>query len=135
MTPWAAAHQVLLSFTVSWNLLIFMPIEVVMLFNHLTLCHPLLLLPAIFLSIGVFSNELPLHIRWPKVWSFSISPCSEYSGLISFRTDWFDLLPVQGGSQESSPVPQFEIIRINGEAVLRWWRIRMGRPLSPPQIH
>ena len=73
-----------------------MSIESAMLSNHLILCHPLLLMPSIFPSIRVFSNELALCIRWPKYWSFSISPSNEYSGLISFRTDWFDLLAVQG---------------------------------------
>ena len=71
-------------------------IELVMPFSHLILCHPLLLLPSIFLSIRVFSSESVLCIRWPKNWSFSFSPCSEYSGLISFRIDWLDLLAVQG---------------------------------------
>ena len=87
-----------LSFTIAQGLLKFMFIEPVMLSNHLILCHPLLLLPSIFPSIRVFSNELALHIRWPKYWSigFSISPSNEYSGLTSFRTDWFDLLAVQG---------------------------------------
>ena len=75
--------------------------------NHFTLCRPLLLLPSIFLSIRVFSNELVLHIRWPKYWSFSFSPSNEYSGLISFRIDWFDLLAFQG-TQESSPTPQLK---------------------------
>ena len=74
----------------------FMSIELVMLSNHLILCHPLLLLPSIFTSIRIFSSESPLHIKRPKYWSFSISPSNEYSGLISFRTDWFDLLAVQG---------------------------------------
>ena len=86
--PWTAACQASLSFTVSWSLLKFMSIESVMLSNHLVLCHPLLLLPSTFPSIRVFSNELALHIRWPKYWSFSfsisITPSSEYSGLISF---------------------------------------------------
>ena len=82
----------------SWSLLKLMSIESVMPFNHLILYHPLLLLPSIFPSIRVFSNELVLWIRWPKYWSFSftISPCNEYSGLISFRMNWFDLLAVQG---------------------------------------
>ena len=75
--------------------------------NHLILCYPLLLLPSIFPSIRVLSNELALHIRWPKCWSSSISPSNEYSGLISFRIGWFDLLAIQG-TQESSPAPQFE---------------------------
>ena len=81
---------------ISWSLLKFMSIESLMLSNHLILCHPLLLLPSIFPSIGVFSNELAFCIRWPKYWSFSISPSNEYSGLISFMIDWFDLLAVQG---------------------------------------
>ena len=89
-TPRTAAHQALLSFTISWTLLRFMSIESVMLSNHLIFCCPLLLLPSIFPSIRVFPNESALHIR-PKYWSFSISPSNEYSGLISFRSDWFDL--------------------------------------------
>ena len=86
-TPWTAAHQASLSFTISWSLLKLTSIESVMLSNHLIFCHPLLLLPSIFPSIRVFSNELALHIRWPKYWgfSFSISPFKEYSGLISLR--------------------------------------------------
>ena len=97
VTPWTIIWQASLSFTVSQNLLKFMFIESVILSNHLILCCPLLL-PSIFPSIRVFSNELALHIRWPKYWSFSfsISPSSEYSGLISFRIYWFDLLAVQG---------------------------------------
>ena len=87
-----------LSFTISWSLLKIMSIESVMLSNYLILCHPLPLLPSIFPRIRVFSNESALCIRWPKFWSFgySIGPSSEYSGLISFRIDWFDLLSVQG---------------------------------------
>ena len=98
VTPWTAARWAPLSSTVSQNLLKFISIESVMLSNHLILCRPLLLLPSIFPSITVFSSELGLHIRWPKYWSFSfsISPASEQSGLISFRVDWFDLLAVQG---------------------------------------
>ena len=98
MTPWTAAQQTSLSFTISWSLLKLMSIESVMPSSHLTLCHPLLLLPSIFPSIRVFSNESALCIRWPKYWnfSFSIRPSSEYSGLISFRMDWLDLLAVQG---------------------------------------
>ena len=89
-TPCTALCQASLSFSVSWSLLKFMSITPVMLSNHLNLCHPLLL-PSIFPSIRVFSNELTLHIQWPKYWSFSlnISPSNEYSGLISFRTDWY----------------------------------------------
>ena len=109
-TSWTAAHQASLSFSISPSLLNLISIESVMLSNYLILCHPLLL-PSIFPSIRVFSNELALHIRWPKYWSFSfsISPSNEYSGLISFRIDWFDLFAVQG-TQESSPAPQFESI-------------------------
>ena len=95
VTSWAAAHQASLSFPISQSLLEFMSIESVMPSKHLILCHPLLLLPSIFSSIRVFPNGLSLHIRWPKYWSFSISPSSEYSGLISFRIDWFDLPAVQ----------------------------------------
>ena len=96
-TPSTAACQASLSFTISLSLLKLMSIESVMPSNHLILCHPLLLLPSIFPHIKVFSNELALHIRWPKYWnlSFSISTSNEYSGLISFRTDQFDLLAVQ----------------------------------------
>ena len=88
--------QVSLSFTISQSLPKLMSIESVMPSNHLVLCHPLLLLPSIFPSIRIFSNELAFHIRWSKYWSFSISPSNEYSGLMSFRIDWFDLLAVQG---------------------------------------
>ena len=97
-TPWIAACQASLSITNSWSLPKLTSIESVMPSNHLVLCRPLLLLPSVFPSIRVLSNESALHIRWPKCWSFrfSISPSSEYSGLISFRIDWFDLLAVQG---------------------------------------
>ena len=97
MTPWTAAHQASLSFTISRSLLKLMSIKLVMLSNHLILCCPLLL-PSIFPSIRVFTNESGLCMRWPKYWgfSFNISPSNEYSGLISFRIDWFDLLVVQG---------------------------------------
>ena len=91
VTPWTAAHQVSLSFTVSQSLLKLMSIESVMPSNHLILCHPLLLLPSVFPSIRSFT-VMALHIRWPKFWSFRISPSNKYSGLISFRIDWFDLL-------------------------------------------
>ena len=98
VTPWTAACQASLSFTVSRSLLKLISIELMMPSNHLILCHPLILLPSVFPSINVFFNELALCIRWPNYWSFSfnISPSSEYSGLISFRIDWFDLLAVQG---------------------------------------
>ena len=97
-SPWTAAHQDSLSITNSRSLLKLMSIELVMPSNHLILCHPLLLLPSVFPSIRVFSNESVLCIRWPKYWSFSfsISPSNEYSGPISFRMDWLDLLAVQG---------------------------------------
>ena len=93
-TPWTVARQASLSSTISWSFLRFMSV----LSSHLILCHPLLLLPSIFPSIRVFSNELTFCIRWPKYWSFSfsISLSNEYSGLISFRIEWFDLLAVQG---------------------------------------
>ena len=103
--PWTAACQASLSITNSWSLLKLMPIEAMMPSNHLILCCPLLLLPSIFPSIRVFSNEPVLCIRWPKYWSFSfrISPSNEHPGLIPFRMDWLDLL-----SQGSSPTPQFK---------------------------
>ena len=98
VTLWTTGCQASLSVTNSWSLLKLMSIELVMPPNHLILCHPLLLLPSIFPSIRVFSNEFVLHIRWPKYWSFSfsISPFNKYSGLISFRMDWLDLLAIQG---------------------------------------
>ena len=98
MTPWTAAGQASLSIANSQSLLKLMSIELAMPSSHLILCHPLLLLPSIFPRIRVFSNESVLRIRWPKYWSFSfsISPSNEYSGLISFRMDWMDLLAVQG---------------------------------------
>ena len=99
-TPWIVAHQAFLSITNVRRLLKFMAIESVMPSNDPIPCHSLLLLPSIFPSISVFSNESVLHIRWPKYWSFSFSisnsPSNEYSGLISLRIDWFDLLAVQG---------------------------------------
>ena len=115
------------SITNSWSLLKLMSIESVMPSSHLSLCRPLLLLPSIFPSIRVFSNESVLCIRWPKYWSlsFSISPSSKYSGLISFRIDWFDLA-VQGTLKEPSPTPQFKSINHyqrnfkNCYNVLRW---------------
>ena len=94
--PWTAVYQASLSITNSWSLLFLMSIELVMPTNHLILCCPLLLLPSIFPSIRVFSNESVLHIRWPEYWNFSlsISPSNEHSGMISFWIDWFDLLAV-----------------------------------------
>ena len=103
VTPWTAAHQASMSITNSQSLLKFMSIESVMPSNHLILCHLLLVLPSIFPSIRVFSNESALRIRWPKYWSFSfsfsISPSNEYLRLISFRIDWFDLLQSKGLSR------------------------------------
>ena len=119
MTPWTATRQASLSITNSWSLLKLMSIELVMHSNHFILCHPLLLPPSIFPSIRGFSNESVFHIRWPKYWSFSfsISPCNEYSGLISFRMDWLDLLAVQG-TQVSSPTPQFKSINFSALSLL-----------------
>ena len=97
--PWTATCQIALSFTISWSLLKFMSIELMMLSNHLNLCSLLLLLPSIFPNIRVLSNELALLIRWLKYWRFSNSSSNKYSGLISFRTEWFDLLAVQGTLQ------------------------------------
>ena len=101
-----AAGQAPLACTISQSFLKFMSTELVMLSNHLILCHPLLL-PSIFPSIRVFSNELAVRIRWPKYWSFSFSSFNEYLGLISFRIDWFDPCSPRD-SQESSPTPQFK---------------------------
>ena len=109
MTPWTAACQASQPITNSQSLLKLMSIKSVMPSNHLILCHPLLLPPSIFPSIRVPSNESALHSRWSKCFSFSISPSNEYSGLISFRMDWFDLLAVQG-TFKSSPIPQFKSI-------------------------
>ena len=112
VTPWTAARQASLSITNSWSSLKLMSTELVMTPNHLILCCPLLLLRSVFPSIRGFSNESVLHIRWPKIWSFSfsISPSNEYSGLISFRIDWCDLLAVQGTRKEASSTPQFKSI-------------------------
>ena len=107
VTPWTAAHR-LLGPALSMSLSKFRSIELVMLSNHLILCHSLLLLPSVFLSIRAFSNESAVCIRWPEYWRFSISTSSEYSGLISLRIDWSDW--TARDSQESSPAPQFESI-------------------------
>ena len=111
VTPCTVARQASLSFTIFQSLLKLMSIESVMPSNHFILCCPLLLLPSIFPSIRVFSNESALHIRWPKYWSFSfnISLSKEHPGLISFRMDWLDLPEVQG-TLKSLPAPQFESI-------------------------
>ena len=102
-TPWTAAHQASLSLTISQSFPKFMPIVSVLPSNHLILCHPLLLL-SVFPSFRIFSNELAHRISWPKYWSFSfsISLSNEYSGLISFKIDWFDLLAVQGTLEHNS---------------------------------
>ena len=111
MTPWTVACLASLSFTISWRLLKFMSIELVVLSNHLILCCPLLL-PSIFPSIRVFSSELARHITWSNYWSFrfSISPSNKSSGLIFFRIDWFDVVAVPGTLKESFPASQFESI-------------------------
>ena len=107
-TSQTAARQTPLSSTISQSLLKFMSTESVMLCKHLIPCRPFFLLPSVFPSISVFSSELSLCIRWPKNWSFYINPSNEYSGFISFRIDWFDLLAVQRDSRESSPTPHFK---------------------------
>ena len=110
-TTWATAHQASLSITNSRGLLRLISIELVMPSNHLILCSPFLLLPSVFLSIRVFSNESVFRFRWPRYWSFSfnISPSNEYSGLISFKIDWFDHLESKGLSRVF-PTPQFKSI-------------------------
>ena len=117
-TQWTAARQASLSFDNSRSLLKLMSVESVMPSNHLILCHPLLL-PSIFPSIRVFSNESVLRIRWPKYWSFnfSISPSNEYSGLISFRADWFDLLAVQGTPKSLLQHHNFYFIQMSSDIV------------------
>ena len=117
MTPWTAARQASLSIANFQTLLKLMSIESVMPSNHLILCHPLLLLPSILPTIRVFSNESVICIRWPKYWSFSISPSDEYSRLISFRLDWFDFLAVQA-TLESFPAPQFKSINSSALSLL-----------------
>ena len=128
MTPWAAACQFPLSFTISWSLLKLMSTESVMPSNHLILCCPHLLLPSIFPSIRGCSNELTRHIRWPKDWtfSFSISPSKEYSGLISFRMDWLALLAVQG--------TQSLLQHHNSKASILWWSAFFMVQLSHPYM-
>ena len=124
-TPWTIACQAPLSSTASQCLLKFMSIESVVLFNHLILCHPLLLLPLIFPCIRVFSSEFAFRIRWPKYWSLSISPSSEYSGLISFRIDWFGLLAVRGTSLLQNH---------NSKASILWFSIFFMVQLSHPYM-
>ena len=126
VTPWTAAFQASLSITNSWSLLRLMSIESVMPSNHFILCHALLLLPSIFPSIRVFSDESVLCIRWPNYWSisFSISPSSEYSGLISFRMDWLDLLTVHR-TLKSPPTPQFRGIN---SSTLSFLKVQLSNP-------
>ena len=130
VTPTTAAHQASLSITNSQSLLKFMSIESLMPSNHLILCHPLLFLPSIFLSIRGFSNESALRMRWPKYWSssFTISPSSEHPGLISFGTDWLDLLAVQGTLQESSPTPQLKSISSSALSLLYTVQLSLSHP-------
>ena len=137
-TPWTAAHQASLSITNSWNLPKLMSIELVVPSNHFILCRTLLLLPSIFPSIRVFSNESVLHTRWPNYWSFSfsISPSNEYSGLISFRIDWFDLLTVQTSRKTSisvlltTPKPLTVWITTNCGKYLKRWEHQTIWPAS-----
>ena len=127
VTSWTAAYQASLSFTISQSLLKLMFIKSMMPFNHLILCCPLLLLPSIFPSIRVFSNESVLCIRWPKYWSFSftISPSNEYSGLISFRMDWLDLLAVQGTLKS---LPQHHSLRASILRCSASFRVQLLHP-------
>ena len=127
VTPWTTACQASLSISNSRGPLKLMSIEVVIPSNLLILCHPLFLSPSIFPSIRVFSNESALHVRWPKYWcfSFSISPSNEYSGQISFRMDWLDLLEVQG-TQESSPTAQFK--SINSSFLSFFFIVQLSHP-------
>ena len=115
VTPWIATYQASLSITNSWSLLKLMCNELVMPSNHLMLCRPLLLLPSIFPSIRVFANESVLLIRWPKYWnfSFSVNPSNDYSGLISSRIDWFDLLAVQGTLKSLLQYRSFFIVQLS----------------------
>ena len=134
MTPWTVAHQASLSFTNSWSLLKLMSIELVIQSNHLILCHPLFLLPSIFLSIRVFSNESALCIMWPKHWgfSFSISPSNEYLGLISFR---------KGKSESESHSVVSESLRPHGRyspgilqgRILEWVAVSFSRRSFQPR--
>ena len=129
VTPWTAACQASLFVTSSWSLLKLMSIDLVMPSNHLVLCCHLLLLPSIFPSIRVFSNELVLHIRWSKYWSssFSISPSNEYSGLISFRMDWLDLLAALGTLKSL-------LQHHSSKALILWCSAFLMVQLSHPQM-
>ena len=136
MTPWTAASQASLSITNSQSLLKLMSIESVMPSNHLIFCHPLLLLPSIFPSIRVFSSESVLHIKWPKYWSFSfiISPSNEYSGLISFRIDWFDILVVQGTLKSLLQHLKSLLQHHNSKASVLWYSAFFIVQLSHPYM-
>ena len=127
-TPWTAARPSL-PFTISWNLLRLMSIESVMPSNHLILCRPLLPLPSIFPSIRVFSNEWALQIRWPKYWSFSISPSNEYSGLISFRIDF---LAVQGTLRS---LPQHHSSKASILRCSAFFMVQLSHPYMTTKIH
>ena len=127
MTAWTAGRQASLSIINSWSLLKLISIESVMPFNHPILCHPLFLLPSVFSRIRVFSNESILSIRWPKYWSFSISPSKDYSGLISFRFDWFDLLAVQ---RTLKSLPQHH----SSKTSILWHSTFFMVPLSHPYM-
>ena len=126
-TPWTAIYQASLSITNSRSLLKLMSIESLMPSNHLILCHPLFLLPSIFPSIRIFSNESVLRIRWPKYWSFSfsISPSSEYPGLISFRMDWLDLLSVQSTLESLLQHPSSKISILQCSA---FYKVQLSHP-------
>ena len=130
VTSWTAAHQASLSFIITQCLLKLMSAELVMLSNHFLLCYPLLLLPSIFPSIRIFSNELAIHIRWPNYWRFcfSISPSNEYSGLISFRIDRFDLLAIQGTLKT-------HLQHHSSKASILWCSAFFMIQLSHPSIH
>ena len=136
--PWTAAQQASLSFTISWSLLKFMSIELIILSNHFIFCRPLLLLPSIFPSIRVFSNESALCTMWPNYWSFifSISPSSEHTGLISFRIDWFDFLAVQGNSWTILQCSAFFMVQLShpymttGQTIAFTIRTFVGKVMS-----
>ena len=138
VTTGTAACQATLSFTISQSLLKFMSIELVMLSNHLILCHPLLFLPSIFPSSRVFSNESAICIRWWKYWSFSFSirPSYEYSGLIFFRIDWFDLFLVQGTLKSllQHHNSKASIFRCSDFFMVQFWRQREGSGGEPTHV-
>ena len=133
-TPWTVSCQASPSFAISWSLLKLMSIMWVMPSNHLILCHPILLLPSIFPSIRVFSNESALCIRWPKYWSigFSMSPFNEYSGLSSFRIDWFDHLAVQGTLKRLLQNHSSKALIFQCSAFFIYWKLLHNYPKSYP---